>query len=404
MSRHQAVVPYAEPAWVGFPSPYYTESHRKWRAHVRAYVEKHLLPHVDDWEDAKEAPAYKIAQEAYRAGIYASMWPLEYGGKNAIEGERDGFHEFILYDELARTASGGLQLLFSIKSMALPPILNAGPEWMKKLVLPDVLSGRKFASLAITEPYTGSDVAAIRTTATRLDDTHFLVNGQKKWITMGCLSHYFTTAVQTEKGFSILLLTRDMPGISVRKMNLQGNYLANTAQLIFEDVKVPIRNLIGVEGQGFKAIMTNFNHERFVLSVCANRNSRVCLEESIKYARVRKTFKKRLVDHQVIRHKIAEMTRAVETTHALLEQTCFLMDQKIPAKQLGGICALAKVQCSRTFELCAREASQIFGGNGYLREGKGKRVERLYREVRAAAIPGGSEEILLDLAMKSAKL
>jgi len=169
-------------------------------------------------------------------------------------------------------------------------------------------------------------------------------------------------------------------------------------------VKISTAYLIGKENEGFLPIMNNFNHERFVFAAMSNRYARVCLEEGIKYARVRKTFGKRLIDHQVIRHKIAEMARHVESTHALLEQTAYQMATGVNWRLLGGPIALLKVQATKTYEICAREASQILGGNSCLRGGIGDKVERLYREVRVNAIAGGSEEVLLDLAMRQAKL
>jgi len=169
-------------------------------------------------------------------------------------------------------------------------------------------------------------------------------------------------------------------------------------------VKVPVQNLIGKENEGFKYIMYNFNHERFVISAMSNRYSRVCLEESIRYARLRKTFTKRLIDHQVIRHKIAEMARMVEATHAWIELVAHQMNSGVPDMELGGTIALLKAHSTKTMEYCAREASQILGGASYIRGGQGEKVERLYREVRVNAIGGGSEEIMLDLAMKQAKL
>jgi len=266
---------------------------------------------------------------------------------------------------------------------------------------------KKIIALAITEPYAGSDVAGIKTTARREGD-FFIVNGSKKYITSGVKATYFTVAVRTGgagiPGISLLLMEAGMPGFSVRRLKTQGMWQSNTTHLTFDDVKVPAKNLIGKENQGFKLIMHNFNHERFAGAAMANRNARNCLAEAITYARERTTFGKRLIDHQVIRHKIAEMARMVESTHALLEQICYQTKCGISESDIGGKIALLKVQSTRTFEYCAREASQVLGGSACLREGKGNIVERLYREVRISAIGGGSEEILLDLAMRQSKL
>lgn len=283
-----------------------------------------------------------------------------------------------------------------------------GSEELKQRVLRDVVTGAKRMCLCVTEPSGGSDVAAVRTTAVRKDD-HYVVNGQKKWITGGMHADFFTvvcrTGDETPHGLSLLLLEKDMPGITLRRMKTQGWCASNTAFIIFEDVKVPLRNLIGKEGRGLKYALINFNHERFMMTVQANRYARVCLEESIKYSRKRKTFGKRLIDHQVIRHKIAEMSRRCISTHLMLEHYAYQVKCGKPDADMFGFVALMKVQGSKTMEYCAREASQIFGGASFTRGNHaGGKVERIYRMVRVMAIGGGSEEIMNDLATKHAKL
>ena len=195
-----------------------------------------------------------------------------------------------------------------------------------------------------------------------------------------------------------------MKGVSVSKMKTQGWWSSNTAYVLFKNVRVPKSNLIGEENGGWKIIMNNFNHERFALAVQSNRYSRICLKDAINYAKERETFGKKLIKHQIIRHKIVEMIRKIETTHTLLENIAYSMNNNVSSKEMAGICAIVKVQATKTMEFCAREAVQIFGGRGYLRSGRAKRVERLYREVRVNAIGGGSEEILMDLAANQAKL
>jgi len=231
---------------------------------------------------------------------------------------------------------------------------------------------------------------------------------QKKFITSGVKADFLTVAVRTGDpgffGISLLLIDTKTPGVGTRRMETQGWWLSNTAFVTFDNVKVPTKHLIGRENHGFLLIMANFNRERFNMAVMSNRYARICLEESIVFARERKTFGKRLIDHQVIRHKLAEMIRLIETTHALLEQTAFQFKSGVGDQDMAGAISLLKVQATRTFEYCAREATQILGGAGVLREGKGERVERLYREVRVQCIGGGSEEIMNDLAMRQSKL
>lgn len=400
-------IPFAEPYWYqGYYSPYYHEGHKKFRAKVREFVEKELKPNVDKWIKEGSYPK-ELHIKAYEAGIGGILYPKELGG--TMPDDFDAFYELILADELARTGGGGVLGQAAINSMALPPIIRAGSDYLKNKVVRDVVQGRKFIALAISEPYAGSDVASIRTTAKKTPDgKYYVVNGLKKWITGGLWADYYTTAVRTGGdgmgGISLLLLERNMPGISVRKMETQFDSAHNTTFIELSDVKVPAEHLIGEENQGFMLIMHNFNHERFVIAAGACRAARMCYEEAFKYALERETFGKKLIQHQIIRFKLAEMARQVEALWDNLERVAYQFSKGVPDHRLGGHCALLKVQASKTFEFCAREASQIFGGNSIIKEGKGKIVERLYRDVRASAIPGGSEEILLDFAIRQAAI
>jgi alkylation response protein AidB-like acyl-CoA dehydrogenase len=232
------------------------------------------------------------------------------------------------------------------------------------------------------------------------------------------------TGEKGSDGISLIVVDSKTPGVTTRQMNCSGVWSSGTSYITFEDVQVPKENLIGQENKGFKYIMYNFNQERLGIAVQALRFSRVCYEDSMKYAHKRKTFGKRLVDHPVIRNKLAHMARQIEAGHAWMEGMnthvqrsvdfwfCTLdhflvlvhqmntMPKKEAMVRLGGPIALLKAQATQTFEFCAREAAQIFGGLAYTRGGQGEKVERLYREVRAYAIPGGSEEIMLDLGIR----
>jgi len=266
-----------------------------------------------------------------------------------------------------------------------------------------LLLEKKNISLAISEPYAGSDVANIKTTAKR-EGNFYIVNGSKKWITGGLWADYFTVAVRTGDngpfGISLLLLEKNMPGIKIRKMETQFDSSCNITFITFDDVKVPTEHLIGNENQGFLLTLVNFNHERFIIAVGCCRLARLLYEDAIKYALSRETFGKKLIQHQIIRYKLAEMARQIEPLYDMCERIAYAFSRDVQDKDLGGQCALLKVNATKTLEFCAREASQIFGGNSIIKEGLGKRVERIYRQVRANAIPGGSEEILLDFAMR----
>jgi len=396
-------IPFCEPYWYqGYHSPYYHEGHKKFRAVCRKFVEEEMKPYVDQWIKKGEYPM-TLHEKAYKAGIAGIIYPNEYGGTQPKD--FDPFYEFIMCDEFSRLGGGAVLGQGAINSMALPPILSAGSEYLKQKVCRDVITCKKHICLAISEPTAGSDVANIKTTAVRQGD-FYIVNGLKKWITGGLTGDYFTTAVRTGGpgmgGISLLLLEKGMPGITVRKMETQFDTSHNTTFIELDEVKVPVKNLIGEENAGFLMIMANFNHERLVIASSTCRLARLCYEEAIKYALTRETFGKPLIQHQIIRFKLAEMARLIESVYDSVERVIYQFKCGVSDHHLGGQCALLKVNATKTFEFCAREASQIFGGSSIVKEGKGKLVERMYREVRAVAIPGGSEEILLDFAIRQA--
>jgi len=406
-------LPFSDPAWYqAYNSPYYNDTHKKIRKIFREFVDEHLMDNVYEWDEAGKIPE-EVYVEAGKTGCLplcvGRPWPKKYIGECPWGFEPDYFHELVMYDELSRTGSGGF--LWGVAggtTIGLPPIYNHGTEEVKNKVVPDALSGKVCCCLCITEPTAGSDVANLKTTA-RLEGDHYILNGEKKWITNGIFAKYFTVACRTGGpgmgGISLLLVERDMPGLTTKKMKCSGVWSSGTTYITFEDVKVPKGNLLGKENSGFKYIMENFNHERFGICAMTNRFSRVCLEESLKFANKRKTFGKTLVQHPVIRWKLAEMARLTEATHSWLEWCTYQMNtmNKMEANlKLGGHTALLKVQCTKVFEYCARESAQVFGGLGYTRGGQGEKVERLNREVRAMAVPGGSEEVMLDLGVRQA--
>jgi len=414
------LVPYADPSWYqSYHTPYFNESHAALRAEVRQWVEDEIMPNVTEWDEAKKVPdsVYKaMGERGYLAGTLGMHpYPTELAGGRTVKSvapeKWDLFHELLITDELSRTGSGGFVWnILGGFGIGCPPLVKHGKKELVDRIVPGILSGDKRICLAITEPDAGSDVANLTCEAKLTEDgKHYIVNGEKKWITNGIWSDYFTTAVRTGGegmgGVSLLLIERSMGGVSTRRMDCQGVWSSGTTYVTFEDVKVPVANLIGKENQGFKVIMTNFSHERIGIIIQCLRFSRVCYEESIKYAHKRRTFGQKLIDHAVIRLKLAHMARQIEASYAWLEALvyqCQMMSDMEAMLKLGGAIAGLKAQATTTFEFCAREASQIFGGLSYSRGGQGAKVERLYRDVRAYAIPGGSEEIMLDLSIRQA--
>ncbi|MEM7611862.1 MAG: acyl-CoA dehydrogenase family protein [Pseudomonadota bacterium] len=376
------------------PDPNLGEEHEAWRAQLRRFIDDQIMPYAADWDEAGEIPR-GLWQQAADIGLLGLGYPERYGGTS--DGIDIWYHN-IVGEELARIGVGGVPATLMVHNIGLPPVVNFAGDAIRDRVAPAVIAGEQRISLAITEPGGGSDVAQLATTAVR-DGDHYVVNGSKTYITGGMGADWFSTAVRTggegPGGVSILLIDADRDGVARTLLDKkQGWWASDTATIYFDNVRVPAEQLIGEEHQGFKVIMHNFNNERLAMSVGMEAMARVCLEEAVSWARERHTFGKRLADHQVIRHKIAEMKQRINATQGYLQ----LISRAVNEGTVNaGDMALLKVQCSETLEFCAREAMQILGGAGYMRGG---RVERIYREVRVNAIGGGSEEIMRDLAAR----
>ncbi|GAA6139512.1 acyl-CoA dehydrogenase family protein [Arenicella sp. 4NH20-0111] len=372
--------------------------HKEWQHQLRRYFDSQVIPYANDWDEAGEIPD-ELWSSAAKLGILGLGYPEEFGG---ISEGIDIWHKNIVNEEMGRMGVGGVAATLMVHNIGLPPVVNFASQQVKEEVAPAVLAGKKRISLAITEPSGGSDVAQLTTTATR-DGDYFIVNGSKTFITGGMNASWFTTAVRTggegAAGVSMLLIPADLEGVSRTLLDKkQGWWCSDTATIYFDNVRVPIAYLLGTENQGFKVIMHNFNSERMAMAAGMEAAARVCLEEAAAWAAQRKTFGQRLADHQVIRHKLAEMQRHLFATQGYLQ----VVSRQIELGQEDAAAiALLKVQCSQTMEFCAREAMQILGGAAYMR---GNKVERIYREVRVNAIGGGSEEIMRDLAARQMQL
>ncbi|KAI8070857.1 acyl-CoA dehydrogenase/oxidase [Gongronella butleri] len=405
-------VPYAEPsAFQGYKSPYYKESHHKFRTEVRKILQE-LAEEFRELEQTDGKPSDELMQKLGETGLLAcNVGPGPHlKGINIPAGvkpeEFDYFHEMIVHEEFARVVPRGVDDgVIGGFVIAIPTVLNFAKPHIREKVAPEVLLGRKRICLAITEPYAGSDVARIRTTAKlSADGSHYIVNGVKKWITSGRYADYFSTAVRTDKGLSMLLIPNG-EGVETKPIRTSYSPSAGTSLVFYENVKVPIENLLGVENEGFKVVLSNFNHERLVMLMGASAAGRIAVEECFKWANQRKVFGKRLIDQPVIRNKLANMISQVESFHNWLENLTYQMNHMNYAEQavkLAGPIALAKYQSTRMLHTVADDAVQIFGGRAITKTGMGRYVEMLQRTYKFSAILGGSEEIMADLGVRQA--
>eukprot|EP01083_Nonionella_stella_P200261 733586_1 len=375
-------------------NPYTKPHYSSFRALCRKFAEDIILPNIDKWEKKESLPKW-VYTKAYEYGIYTPDYPNKYGGQ-PFQGQKwDYFMDMIRNDEFCRAGSGGLFTSLYIHKISVPPILYFGTDEQKELFIP-VIQGKKIAALAISEPGHGSDVAGLKTIAKK-DDTgeYYIVNGMKKWISNGIKADYYVTAVRTGgagvSGVSLLIIPNIKGQVITSRIITQGHKISETTMIIFRNVKVPKSYLIGEENKGFKLIMFNFNSERLGITMTAHALAKCAFIEALYYSKKRTTFKKPLIKHQVIRHKLAECGRKILATNYFIEKLAYALNTD-PLSQknttLSANICLCKVDATRTMEYVAREASQILGGASYV---IGKKIERIYRDVRALAIYGGSE-------------
>ncbi|MCS8059144.1 acyl-CoA dehydrogenase family protein [Pseudomonas aeruginosa] len=372
---------------------YFDESHQLIRDSVRRFVEREVLPYIDEWEEAEEFPR-ELYLKAGAAGILGIGYPEAYGG--SCEG--DLFAKVAASEELMRCGSGGLVAGLGSLDIGLPPVVKWARPEVRERVVPAVLRGEKIMALAVTEPSGGSDVANLKTRAVR-DGDHYRVSGSKTFITSGVRADYYAVAVRTGgegfAGISLLLVEKGTAGFSVgRKLKKMGWWASDTAELFFDDCRVPAENLIGVENAGFACIMANFQSERLALAVMANMTAQLALEESLRWAREREAFGKPIGKFQVLRHRLAEMATQLEVSREFTYRQA--------AKMAAGKSVIKEISMAKNFatdvaDRLTYDAVQVLGGMGYMRESL---VERLYRDNRILSIGGGSREIMNEIIGK----
>lgn len=370
---------------------------------ARRFIQAEVAPHLNDWEEAGEFPRALYGRAA-ELGWLGMGYPEELGGTPVPWSVR-----LTQAIALARYGgSGGLMASLFSHNIGLPPVVRHGSPALQQEVIPDVLAGKKISSLCITEPGGGTDVSALKTTAQR-DGDDYVINGEKIFITSGTRADWLTVAVRTDlknkgpMGISMVMVPGDAPGITRTALKKMGWHCSDTAQIHFDNVRVPARYLVGEEGAGFKMILTNFNGERLSMAAMALGFSECCYDEALSWAQQRKTFGMALVDHQVIRHKLMDMKMRIESTRAWLNAVSARADagdrgdkSAKGAEWVAQVCLL-KNHATQTMQFCADQGVQILGGMGFMR---GTACERIYREVKVMTIGGGTEEIMKELASR----
>jgi len=365
---------------------------------VRRFAQNGIAPNVGQWDDVGEFPR-SLYREAAELGLLGLGYPEALGGTPGSWRLRNAMTVTLC----RHGGSGGVLASLFSHNIGLPPVLAFGSVALQQEVIPPVLRGEKIAALAITEPGGGSDVAALRTTARR-DGAHYILDGEKVFITSGMRADFITVAVRTGEpgskgagGISMILVPGDSPGLSRTRLDKMGWWCSDTAHLRFDGVRVPAGHLLGEEGGGFKIIMGNFNGERLAMSAAALGFAQACYDEALDWARQRKAFGSALSEKQVIRHKLVDMQMRIASTQAWVDAVADRADAGDQGPDWVAHVCMLKNHATQTMQFCADQAVQILGGMGFMR---GTKSERIYREVKVMMIGGGAEEIMKDLAAR----
>lgn len=372
-----------------------TPERRQLRESVRAFAEREILPHADEWERVGELPR-DLSRATAAAGLLGVGYPEAVGGEGG-----DAADTAIICEALheAGVPGGVFASLFTV-GIAVPHMVASGDARLIEKFVKPTLRGELIGSLAITEPGGGSDVGHLQTTATR-DGDHYVVNGSKTYITSAVRGDYVVAAVRTggpgAAGVSLLVIEKGTPGFEVsRRLDKMGWRSSDTAELSFTDARVPAENLVGAENSGFLQIAGAFVSERIGLAVQAYSSAQRCLDLSVQWCRNRETFGKPLIARQSVQNTLAEMARRIDVARVYTRN---VVERALAgeANLIASVC-FAKNTAVEAGEWVASQAVQLFGGMGYMAESE---VERQYRDMRILGIGGGTTEIMTSLAAKT---
>lgn len=374
-------------------SYYFTQEHELFRQTLRQFLEKEILPHIDEWEKAQQVPK-EVWKRFGQQGFLGVDYPEKYGGAGL-----DFFYTVIFCEEISRLFSGGFGVAPIVSLyMAAPYIYKYGTEALKAKYLPPLLRGEKLAAIGISEPGAGSDVANIQTKATRQGD-RYIINGQKTFISNGYYGDFIVLVTKTNPaagldGFSLILVELDRPGISKNKLQKMGWHASDTAEIFFENVEVPVENLIGEEGKGFYYLMEGLQLERLVGAIAAISGTERLIEYTLEYMGQRQAFGRTLDRFQVLRHRMAQLHAECEVLKAYTYYCARLhQDGHYAVKE----CSIAKLLTTEFANKAAYECLQMFGGYGYIEDYK---VARAYRDARILTIGAGTSEIMREIIAK----
>lgn len=374
-------------------SYYFTEEHELFRQSLKAFLQKEVMPNIDDWEEERRIPK-DVWKKMGDMGFLGLGYPSKYGGMGL-----DFFYDVVFCEETSKCFSGGFSITqMVVQYMSGPYLLKHGSERLKQKYLPGIISGDLISCIGITEPSAGSDAANIKTTARREGD-HYVVNGSKTFITNGVYGDFIIAVVKTDPeagaaGISLIVIDRDAEGVSATKLKKLGWHASDTAELSFDSVKVPAENLIGKEGQGFYYLMGGLQLERLSGSIGAYAASESALEYALGYMAERTAFGRPINRFQVLRHRVAQLASEIEACKQFVLHCARVHnDGQYAVKESS----MAKLLATELSDKVMYQCLQFFGGYGFMEEYK---IARMFRDSRVGTIGGGSSEIMREIIAK----
>ena len=371
-----------------------TSEHRQIADTVERFIVNEVNPHVAAWEAAGEFPSHQVFKQLGKLGLLGLKYPEAYGGAGL-----DFSYSAVMAEALGVCACGGVPMAIGVQTdMATPALARFGSDELRRDYLAPTIAGDMVACLGVSEPSGGSDVAAVKTTA-RAEGGDWVVNGTKMWITNGLKADWCCLLANTEEGpahrnKSLIVLPMDAVGISKQKIHKIGMHSSDTAQLFFDNVRVPRRHLIGDEGKGFTYQMMQFQEERLWAAASSLRTFDRVIDATIAYTRQRQAFGRPVLDNQVVHFRLAELRTEVEALRAL---TWNAIERYVAGEDVTRLASMAKLKCGRLARELADSCLQYWGGMGFTADNP---VSQFFRDGRLTSIGGGADEVMLGIICK----
>ncbi|MEX1035896.1 MAG: acyl-CoA dehydrogenase family protein [Sneathiella sp.] len=372
----------------------FTQEHRELTESLKKFIEAEINPFVDEWEEAEQFPAHELLKKMGDMGFLGISKPAEFGGSGL-----DYSYEAVSSEALGYIACGGVAMAIGVQTnMSTPALARYGSDELRRNYLVPAIAGETVGCVGVTEAAAGSDVASLKTTA-RKDGDDYVINGSKMYITNGLQADWICLLANTgdgpaHKNKTLIIVPMDSPGITKHKLRKIGMMSSDTAQLFFDDVRVPQRNRIGEEGRGFIYQMQQFQEERLFAAARGPRVMEEAINETIEYTRERKAFGKSILDNQVVNYRLAELQTEVEALRAL---TYYAVERYVSGEDVTKLASMAKLKVGRLQREVMDSCLQYWGGQGYMWESS---ISRKFRDFRLTSIGGGADEVMLKVITK----